>query len=860
MPYIISSGVTSGVTLEDGDVMYVSSGGTAVDTSVGSGGFLDVFISGVASNTVMTGGSLYLNGGTADYTLISGGSVSSGGGSAPVIRFFSGSAIVFNRGTANSVTIVEGGLTVSSGGTVNDTDMVGGSCHVSSGGKVNSAIVDGGILTIFSNGSVNGVSVNAGGRLTVSRGASAASVVENGGYVGVEDGAAVSFVSNTVSGLVLRDMATIHSMTTADGIAVKNGGCLFLHDGGRLTGNITFEDGAFVTVYDGAVVDFDLTRTSAGASALLNNLAPVAGASVFTLTVDGKQVSGEYKLADGAAGFAGNLTVVNPSGATLGTLAVGGTLSTGDADYTLNLSAGSLSLTVVSEYDPDMNHPDTGWNDYLYDKQKGWNSDENVSEFVLNEITGNCEIYLDVPGTIDFEGMHNMFGNDATNIDTGDVGKISVTTAAKLSFSVKSTADGTFYIYEDGVDKKGNRAQIQVAKVAVKKGKVAQLKDVCLTTTGKYYAAMTAKNVKKAGTQGVYNVLVVDSRLFVDADDGWNNIATNKAVVDNPVAVERGVKSVKLDNTAMIDGGGYQNFVGFSDGIDYAKLNLASTTYLSFDIGTNGNAKFTLWKRDTNSGKMTKVGGVVSLKSKNGELAAKSTKAQLLEVSDKYEYFISMESSDAAKGGSAYYNVNVNTVATRFFDSADGGENNWLYDKKSKTYNDDANLRTNTISGSGEKAIILDNNVIGDPAFNNFVGYQDAADYAKIVLTEKGLLSFQVTALADVSFEIWQKGEDKKGNAVLNSLQKKTEVKVKDYAVGASATTVALSLDAGEYYVSVTAKKATANEKGSALYNVTASFTSAVADAQLDSALAASGFASDDASGRISRGSWSMLA
>jgi len=514
------------------------------------------------------------------------------------------------------------------------------------------------------------------------------------------------------------------------------------------------------------------------------------------------------------------------------------------ADAAGNESAvSSYEVTNIIAVTPD-NEPDTGWNDYLYDKKsKAWNSDENIANFATNTIAGNCEIYLDVPGTIDFEDMHNMFGNDATNIDTGDVGKISVTAAAKLSFSVKSTADGTFYIYEDGVDKKGNRAQIQVGKVAVKKGKVAQLKDVCLTTTGKYYAAMTAKNVKKAGTQGVYNVLVVDSRLFVDADDGWNNIATNKAVVDNPVAVERGVKQVKLDNTAMIDGGGYQNFVGFSDGIDYAKLNLASTTYLSFDIGTNGNAKFTLWKRDTNSGKMTKVGGVVSLKSKNGELAAKSTKAQLLEVSDKYEYFISMESSDAAKGGSAYYNVNVNTVATRFFDSADGGENNWLYDKKSKSYNDDANLRTNTISGSGEKAIILDNNAIGDPAFNNFVGYQDAADYAKIVLTEKGLLSFQVTALADVSFEIWQKGTDKKGNATLSSLQKKTDVKVKDYAVGASATTVALSLDAGEYYVSVTAKKATANEKGSALYNVTASFTSAVADAQLDSALAASGFA-----------------
>ena len=40
----------------------------------------------------------------------------------------------------------------------------------------------------------------------------------------------------------------------------------------------------------------------------------------------------------------------------------------------------------------------------------------------------------------------------------------------------------------------------------------------------------------------------------------------------------------------------------------------------------------------------------------------------------------------------------------------------------------------------------------------------------------------------------------------------------------ASATTAALTLDAGEYYVSVTAKNTKANEKGGAFYNVTATF------------------------------------
>ena len=206
-------------------------------------------------------------------------------------------------------------------------------------------------------------------------------------------------------------------------------------------------------------------------------------------------------------------------------------------------------------------------------------------------------------GTISFEDMHNMFGNDGTNLDTGDVGKIIVTTAAKVSFTVKSTADGTFYLYKDGLDKKGNRAQIQVGKVTVKKGKVATLGNICLEVGVDYYASMVAKNVKKEGLQGLYNVNVVDSTIFVDADDGWNNAATNKPVVENPAPVARGVKTIKLDNTDMINGGDYNNFVGFSDTVDYAKLDLASTAYLSFDLASNVNAKFTLWKRNTNTGK-----------------------------------------------------------------------------------------------------------------------------------------------------------------------------------------------------------------------------------------------------------------
>jgi len=583
--------------------------------------------------------------------------------------------------------------------------------------------------------------------------------------------------------------------------------------------------------------------------------APVVSADITAITNDNVLVSAtfsddsavkEYSL-DGETW----LTYTDPI-----TFTGNGTAFFRGTDEVGNVSE-ITTYTVANIVIPD-NKPDNGSNDYLYDKKLGWNKDANISLFASNTVTGSGEIRLDEVGTINRDGKHNMLGNDGTNMDAGDVAKIDVETAAKLTFSIDSTAAGTFYVYEDGFDKKGNRAQIQVGKVAVKAGQTSMLKDVCLTADGSYYVALVAKNVKKAGTEGLYNVSVTGCMFFVDADDGWNNAATNAGVIENPRSLERGVESIVLDHAAMQDSEAFENFVGFGDSIDYTKLELGSTAYVSFNVSATGNAKFTLWKRDTASGKMTKAGPVTTLKTKNGAVVTKTTKAQLLDAGDKYEYFVSMESSDAAKGGSAYYNVKVNTVGSRFFDSADNGRNNVLYDKKAKTFRDDANFAEIAIS-NGNRAIILDETLSGDPDFGNFVGYNDAADYAKIVLTGKGTLSFEITALADVSFEIWKKGTDKKGNAVLNSLQKKTDVKVKDFAVGASATTAALTLDAGEYYISVTAKKTTANDKGSAFYNVTANFTAAVNDAQLDSALAAAGFASGLESLQDDKSAWQNL-
>ena len=604
---------------------------------------------------------------------------------------------------------------------------------------------------------------------------------------------------------------------TVENTTVNNGGELNVSSGGKLTGKMTFENGATVTAETGAVFDFDLTQTTPGADALVKNLSLVLDQPfTYTITVDNTLDQGTYKLASGAEGFNKPVTLMSVYGENGGTYTVeAGTTKVGDAYITLALSGSDLTFTI-SEYNLQ-NKPDDGANDFLWTKKDGWN-DTNI--LVNNFISGDREINLDERGTIDKDGKHNMFGNDGTKKDTGDVAKIDVNTPAKLTFTIDSTAAGTFYVYEDGFDKKGNRTQITVAKVSVKKDQTATLKDVCLTATGSYYVAMTAKNVKKAGTEGLYNVNVTTDKFFADADKGDNDAANDSYMV----LIGRGAESkpILLDCDPMAGSSEYKNFVGFTDGKDYIKLDLVSSAYLKFNVTGDGDgkAKFTVWKQAVGTtGKLSKVTSV-SLPAKKAYAA--TTKAQFLDT-NKYTYYVSMECTDAAKGKGVYYNVAV-TDDSVFFDSADNGKNDVLYDKKGKAfYVEDADHHFETTSiGGGTKAVKLDSDPVEDTNYENFVGYGDPADYAKIELTTSGDLYFKLKASGNATFTVYEKTQDKKGNDTLKAIQTTKLTLAKGKTTVEATTDLIADLAAGEYYVSMTAKSTKANASGSVFYNVTA--------------------------------------
>ena len=186
-----------------------------------------------------------------------------------------------------------------------------------------------------SGGILNSVTLYDGGRIDIESGGKVNDLVVSGGYVDIEWG-------STVSNITV-DFAE-QQKPDEDASLFDNG--IGLGADAKLTGRITILNGGISADGFGAILDFDLTQTSAGDAALVNDLSKIEGMLIYTLTVNGTQTDGEYILADGASGFNSGITVVNTDGAELGMLTIGETKNIGGADYSLNLTDDVLSVTV----------------------------------------------------------------------------------------------------------------------------------------------------------------------------------------------------------------------------------------------------------------------------------------------------------------------------------------------------------------------------------------------------------------------------------------------------------------------------------------------------------------------------------
>lgn len=276
-PRAFTSPVNSGVTVigETVDGTQIINGGTAIGTTIVSGGVQNVLSgSRVSATTISSGGTQLVSGGTVSMTAVSnGGSQRVNSGCAVTATTVGGGGIleIVAGGTATGATLNAGYVLHAD----TSATLASGSVTISGGTATNITVNDGGEFDVLAGGAAISTTVNSEGQLGVYTGGTASSTtVNNGGMLGVQSGG------------------------TASVATIKGGGILFPEAGARITGitlsgggsidlSIFGSTGSFVidslTVIDGGGVGLENCDTSIGHSLTINSL---SGSAEFYINTD----------------------------------------------------------------------------------------------------------------------------------------------------------------------------------------------------------------------------------------------------------------------------------------------------------------------------------------------------------------------------------------------------------------------------------------------------------------------------------------------------------------------------------------------------------------------------------------------
>ncbi len=885
MAYIITSGITSdSLSITGSETLTVSDGGRANNTTVKSGGSLLVSSGGIVNVTFIEEATLKVhNGGMASQTKLDGTAERSAmmqiedGGVADVILVNAYSNLyVYAGGKATEVvwtpcighvTIEEGadvalysqyagvyygdGHSLLSGATLIESQAVGsgyemyvfdggvarqtvinprGEVRVNDGGRVDGTTLYGGTLVL--SGGVATRTTNRGGTIEVSSGATltGATTTDNG-HVRVSSG---GIAYNPIAS---DSVINVSSGGTVSGFTLRGAGALYGATEARLTGRMILSDEAYVYLEHNAVIDFNLSTLTPGAPVRINNFQLVEGwQSVdYTITISGTQTNGTYSLAIGFPEYDGAISVVDTESEVLATISVGETKDIGGTECTLKIVDGTLVFKKGKEEELPDRPPvvDNGSNDWLYVKKTRTLNEDlvNSDPAVLSPDAEN--VRPDAAEEIAFEENETVFHNYVGADDKYDYRKVHLEKGALLSFSLISTDASKFVIYSlaPGKVTKGVQTYTQKAiqTTTLKKSKetgiyyTASTKPILLEA-GDYYVAMQS-TARKNGS-AYYNIGIDQdaSTFFVKGDnsDDWTDLK------------ERGDKSALIGDVGTITSESSEilaDWVGFGDAIDYKAFTLDTAAIISFSLNASDKAKFTIWKLTSKTSKkgvttwsLTSVQATTLTKQKDASSYSAVTKSVVL---DAGTYYFSMEGTNAKKGASADYTVTLKSSGSFFFTRTENFDDNWLYDKKQKIVNPNTiDFYVTDISYLSDKTILLDGDedmyvYVGNVRYQNFTGYGDAADYAKINLFNDAKLSFTISATDKGKFTIWRLDEktDKKDKVTysVKSLQA-TMLKAEKDSLLYSATTKSLSLAAGEYYISF--ESTNASKGGIAYYNV----------------------------------------
>jgi len=453
-------------------------------------------------------------------------------------------------------------------------------------------------------------------------------------------------------------------------------------------------------------------------------------------------------------------------------------------------AAGNMSETVcynvtnilLEEPDP----ADDGWNDYLYDSKTKTLNDKVYRLAPQVIAKGDEEILLDAPGMIEYGEMHGFIGKSAEygTIDPADYTKIRLNSAAKLSFLVSVTTAAKFTVWTlvEGTDKKTGATTYtmkSLMSITVKNVHADTSNKPLLLDAGDYYVSLESTNPKKA-KEGYCSIHVDETRSEFytrgDNSDDWTDMKEKGA------AGHFGkLGTLSEDGVAVVSG----EWVGTGDVVDYRQFKLAKATKLCFLVTSNGPVKFTVWQLNSKTDKK----GVTTYSLKS--LQSSTLKAPGYTFADSKglmldagTYYFSVESTNAAKGGGADYEVMI--AGSVFYTKGDNSDD-WTDMKENGGYGMVGNA--GVINASNKKVL------------SDWVGTGDAIDYKRFKLNSAAKLTFKLEAGDASKFTIWKLNakydKNKKSTYSLKSLQATT------IKADVTATTKELLLDAGTYYFSM---------------------------------------------------------
>ena len=208
---------------------------------------------------------------------------------------------------------------------------------------------------------------------------------------------------------------------------------------------------------------------------------------------------------------------------------------------------------------------------------------------------------------------------------------------------------------------------------------------------------------------------------------------------------------------------------------------------LFFTISSDDAVQFTIYSVDPKTQKSKTLRTITTKKAAGQKKYTANAAGLLLEAGN---YFVTVKLT--GRSNNSGYTLGLDRWQSIFYDQADDGWNNFLYNSKTKTVNPDVFYDGGVTIDEFTDVVDLDGATPG------FVGFGDAADYRKIELESAAKLSFTVSSTDAVKFTVYSLTEslDKKGNTVYTQKALQTSTAKLNKATGKyEVTTAGLLLD-----------------------------------------------------------------